>query len=260
MNKGILCNGVSFAWTENGGDNVLENLSFSVPSGSFVSVIGPSGCGKSSLLYLLSGLKMPTAGTILVDGRIVTGPDRSLGLVFQDYSLFPWLTVLENTEFGLKLAGASAKDRTEKSLDTLQRVGLLTHKAKYPHELSGGMQQRVAVARALANESDYLLMDEPFGALDLQTRARMQQFVLEIWHTYRKTVIFVTHQVDEAVLLSDRIMIMGARPGRIVVDHPIRLSRPRDANGRAFNEIRMAIATDLMHEVEALFASQPRDP
>lgn len=207
--------------------SALENVSFEVPDQQFAVIVGPSGCGKSSLLYLTAGLNEPSDGEIYVGGNRVDGPGADRGMVFQSYTLFPWLSVRENIEFGLKRKGIAAAARKEIVDFYLNEVGLNAFADNYPKQLSGGMMQRVAIARALANDPQILLMDEPFGALDSQTRMQMQQLLLRIWEHSKKTVVFVTHDIDEAVLLGDRVYVMGARPGRIkeILDVPI--ARPR---------------------------------
>ena len=215
--------------TPSGGTfTALEQVSFEVPDQQFAVLVGPSGCGKSSLLYLTAGLAEPTSGEIYVGGKQVDGPGADRGMVFQGYTLFPWLTVRKNIEFGLKRRGVPAAERKETVEYYLNEVGLLRFADNYSKQLSGGMMQRVAIARALANDPQILLMDEPFGALDSQTRLQMQQLLLKVWEHSKKTVLFVTHDIDEAILLGDRIFVMGARPGRIkeVLDVPI--GRPRN--------------------------------
>jgi NitT/TauT family transport system ATP-binding protein len=206
----------------------LEEVSFDVPDQQFAVLVGPSGCGKSSLLYLTAGLAEPTSGEIFVGGKQVDGPGADRGMVFQGYTLFPWLTVRQNIEFGLKRRGMPSRERKDIVEHYLNEVGLLRFADNYSKQLSGGMMQRVAIARALANDPQILLMDEPFGALDSQTRLQMQQLLLRVWEHSKKTVLFVTHDIDEAILLGDRIFVMGARPGRIkeVLDVPI--ERPRN--------------------------------
>jgi NitT/TauT family transport system ATP-binding protein len=206
----------------------LEQVSFEVPDQQFAVLVGPSGCGKSSLLYLTAGLAEPTSGKIFVGGKQVDGPGADRGMVFQGYTLFPWLTVRQNIEFGLKRRGVVSRERKDIVEHYLNEVGLLRFADNYSKQLSGGMMQRVAIARALANDPQILLMDEPFGALDSQTRLQMQQLLLRVWEHSKKTVLFVTHDIDEAILLGDRIFVMGARPGRIkeVLDVPI--ERPRN--------------------------------
>ena len=205
----------------------LEDVSLDVPDQQFAVIVGPSGCGKSSLLYLTAGLNEPTRGEISVGGTRVTGPGVDRGMVFQGYTLFPWLTVRQNIELGLKRRNMPAAQRKEVVDHYLAEVNLLGFADNFPKQLSGGMMQRVAIARALANDPQILLMDEPFGALDSQTRHQMQRLLLRVWEHSKKTVVFVTHDIDEAILLGDRVFVMGARPGRIrkVLDIP--LERPR---------------------------------
>lgn len=206
----------------------LDQVCFEVADQQFAVIVGPSGCGKSSLLYLTAGLNEPSDGAIYVGGERVEGPGADRGMVFQGYTLFPWLTVRQNIEFGLKRRGLGSGEINTIVDFYLGEVGLARFAAHYPKQLSGGMMQRVAIARALANDPQILLMDEPFGALDSQTRLQMQQLLLQVWGNSRKTVVFVTHDIDEAILLADRIYVMGARPGRIreVLDVPI--ARPRN--------------------------------
>jgi len=207
----------------------LADVSIEVRKREFISVIGPSGCGKSTLIRILAGLDYPTGGAIYLDGNPVAGPGADRGMVFQNYTLFPWLTVEKNVMFGLKMKGVSKKAAREQALHWLEVVGLSRFADAYPNELSGGMKQRVAIARALANEPRILLMDEPFGALDAQTRCEMQAHLLRIWESVDVTVLFITHDLDEAVYLSDRIVVLGAHPGRVleIIDVPVR--RPRSA-------------------------------
>ena len=194
----------------------LEDVSLYVKNEEFVSILGPSGCGKSTILRILAGLEDPTAGSIKVSGIEINGPSVKRGMVFQTYTLFPWLTVRENIEFGLKLKGLNGKERKVISDKYLGLVGLETFANSYSKELSGGMKQRVAIARSLANNPEVLLMDEPFGALDAQTKQSMQQLLLEIWKKEKTTIVFITHDIDEALFLSQRIYVMEARPGRIL--------------------------------------------
>ncbi|MBV6827058.1 ABC transporter ATP-binding protein [Pseudomonas sp. PD9R] len=220
---------VSLRYQTPGGETftALEQVSFEVPDQQFAVLVGPSGCGKSSLLYLTAGLAEPTSGEIYVGGKQVDGPGADRGMVFQGYTLFPWLTVRQNIEFGLKRRGMPARERKDIVDYYVNEVGLARFADNYAKQLSGGMMQRVAIARALANDPQILLMDEPFGALDSQTRLQMQQLLLRVWEHSKKTVLFVTHDIDEAILLGDRIFVMGARPGRIkeVLDVP--MQRPR---------------------------------
>jgi NitT/TauT family transport system ATP-binding protein len=209
------------------GTDILQNISLDVSPGEFLAILGPSGCGKSTLLGSIAGFIRLTRGEIFVDLKPVQKPDASRGIVFQDHNLFPWKTVISNVEFGLKMRGVIKGERREIAKKILARIGLSEFWRHYPSELSGGMQQRVNLARALVNRPEVLLMDEPFGALDAQTRLQMQEVLLGLWEEYGMTVVFVTHDVDEAILLSDRILIMSRRPGRIVTEIPIFLGRPR---------------------------------
>lgn len=202
--------------SKNGSFQALENVSLYVKNEEFVSILGPSGCGKSTILRILAGLEEATAGSVKVDGEEVVGPSAERGMVFQSYTLFPWLTVRENIEFGLNLKGMKGKERKEVSDKYLELVGLERFANSYGKELSGGMKQRVAIARSLANNPEVLLMDEPFGALDAQTKQSMQQLLLDIWKKEKTTIVFITHDIDEALFLSQRIYVMEARPGRIL--------------------------------------------
>jgi NitT/TauT family transport system ATP-binding protein len=193
----------------------IEDITLAVAPGEFLTLVGPSGCGKSTLLELLGGLALPTSGRILLDGRPVIGPGRDRGVVFQQYALFPWRTALQNIEFGLEIAGEAPAQRRERALRYLDLVGLAAFANHYPHELSGGMKQRVAIARSLAYEPEVLLMDEPFAALDAQTRENLQIELLRIWRATGKTIVFITHGIDEAIVLGQRVAVMTARPGRI---------------------------------------------
>jgi NitT/TauT family transport system ATP-binding protein len=205
----------------------LDGISLSVERNEFAAIVGPSGCGKSSLLRLVAGLIHPSEGEIRLDGKTVTRPGKDRGMVFQSYTLFPWLTVKQNIEFGPRMAGVPAGARARVAERILAEVGLEGFEGAYPKLLSGGMMQRVALARALANEPEILLMDEPFGALDSQTRSLMQELLLRIWEHSHKTVLFVTHDIDEAILLGDRVYVMTARPGRIKEMIVIDIPRPR---------------------------------
>jgi NitT/TauT family transport system ATP-binding protein len=206
----------------------VENLNITVEPQEFVTIVGPSGCGKSTFLKIANGLLTPTAGRITIHGEDVARAPRNRGAVFQDASLLPWFSVLHNAAYGLQCQGVSKEEAMQRALPVLQMVGLEGFEENYPHELSGGMQQRVNVARALAVDPEILLMDEPFAALDAQTRELMQQELLEIWAKSNKTVLFVTHQIDEAVYLSDRVLVMSARPGRLIADITVDIPRPRD--------------------------------
>ena len=209
------------------GVQALENIDLSVRPKEFLTLLGPSGCGKSTLLRIVAGLEEATAGQVLKDGRGITGPGADRGMVFQAFSLFPWLTVRKNVEFGSRLQKLPASQRTARARTLLEHFGLARFTDAYPKALSGGMKQRVALARALANDPEMLLMDEPFGALDAQTRSAMQDFVLKVWEETHKTVLFVTHDIDEALYLSDRVLVMKTRPGRVGTMVDIDLPRPR---------------------------------
>jgi NitT/TauT family transport system ATP-binding protein len=213
--------------TPNGPLVALKDINCHVETGEFVCAVGASGSGKSTLLRLIAGLDMPTAGTITVDGEPIIGPGVDRGMVFQRYTLYPWMTVQENVEFGLKLQGASKLARREQASRYLEVVGLTQFSKALPKELSGGMQQRVAIARALANHPKILLLDEPFGALDVQTKETMQQFLLELWQRLGISILMITHDVGEAVFLSQRIYVMSARPGTIQKEIVIELGSER---------------------------------
>jgi NitT/TauT family transport system ATP-binding protein len=225
----------------------LKDINLEIIDKEFICLLGPSGCGKTTLLRIIGGLDQATAGAALLDGHPISGPDPKTAMIFQEYSLYPWRTVLDNITFGLEIRGIEKEKRHEMAQSYLELVGLQGFERSFPYELSGGMRQRVAVARALAVEPDVLLMDEPFGALDAQTRNRMQKELLEIWEKTRKTVIFVTHSVDEAVYMSDRIVVLTRRPGTVreVMDVPI--PRPRDRTSTEFARIRRHVL-DLMDE------------
>ncbi|MDR1081697.1 MAG: ABC transporter ATP-binding protein [Deltaproteobacteria bacterium] len=205
----------------------IESFSLDVKGGEFVSIVGPSGCGKSTLLDILAGLSRATSGSIAIDGKEVTGPALDRGIVMQGYALFPWRTVRKNVEFGLEMKGLPPAERLEISSRYIELVNLTGFEDRYPHELSGGMKQRVAIARALAYDPEVLLMDEPFAAVDAQTRETLQDELMRIWEKTRKTIVFVTHSIDEAILLADRVVVMSPNPGRIREVVEIELPRPR---------------------------------
>ena len=215
---------------------VLDDVSLDVDAGDLVVLLGPSGCGKSTLLNLVAGFTRPTRGSVRHDGVPVTGPDRRRTVVFQDYALFPWMTVQKNVEFGLKAQGVGDAARARTAREHLALVKLTGFEDRYPYEISGGMKQRAAIARALAPNPDILLMDEPFGALDAQTRVLLQEELARIVAEMRCTVLFVTHSIEEAVFLADRVVVMGAHPGRINSIHRVDLPRPRSAETRALPE------------------------
>ncbi len=205
----------------------LDGAGFDLVENEFATLVGTSGCGKSTLLMIVAGLEEPTAGEVRVNGRPIQGPGRDRGMVFQTYTLFPWLTVHRNVEFALRGEHMSKEERRDVVREHLALVGLEAFADAYPSQLSGGMRQRVAIARALSYRPQILLMDEPFGALDAQTRQLMQELLTRLWEQHRLTVLFVTHDIDEAIFLSDRVLVMTNRPGRIKLDVPIELVRPR---------------------------------
>lgn len=219
----------------------LEKVNFNIKKNEFIGVVGPSGCGKSTLLNIIAGLQSPTTGRVLVGGNEVKGPGVERGVVFQQYALFPWKTVIENVEFGLKLKKMPKKQRKSIAEKYLNLVGLKDFTQAFPKELSGGMKQRVAIARAYAVSPEVLLLDEPFGALDAQTRAQLQENLLNTWQKERKTCFFITHDVEEAVILSQRIIVMSARPGRIKEIIDVELPYPRTQETKLtkeFNEVK----------------------
>jgi len=205
----------------------LQATDLAVAENDFITILGPSGCGKSTLLRIVAGLEVPSAGEVQLDGRRIEGPGADRGMVFQSYTLFPWLNVLDNVCFGLRERGMARAQQLEIARGFIAKVGLRGFEGHFPKQLSGGMQQRTAIARALANNPRMLLMDEPFGALDHQTRELMQELLLGIWEAERKTVLFVTHDIDEAVFMGSRVVVMSARPGRIKLDRKVPLAHPR---------------------------------
>ncbi len=237
----------------------LQPINITVADNDFVTILGPSGCGKSTLLRIVAGLDSPTTGRVLLDDRPVTRPGPDRGMVFQSYTLFPWLTVAENVAFGLREKGVAQKERQDVSRLWLERVGLTNFADHYPKQLSGGMQQRTAIARALANEPSILLLDEPFGALDNQTRALMQELLLGIWERERKTVLFVTHDIEEAIFLASRVVVMSARPGRIKAEVNVDLAHPRHYTIKTSPEFS-ALKARLTEEirVEAVLVAEER--
>jgi NitT/TauT family transport system ATP-binding protein len=220
---------------------VLDDFNLQVREGEFLSILGPSGCGKSTFLNMLAGLDKQDGGQILIDGEPVSDRSFDRGMVFQGYALFPWRTVLENVEIGLQIRGLEKKEREEIARYYLAMVGLTAFANRYPHQLSGGMKQRVAIARVLAYQPDIMLMDEPFAALDAQTRETLQLELIRIWEADKKTIVFITHSIDEAILLSDRVAVMTARPGRVKEIIDVSLPRPRSEeirNSSEFAQIR----------------------
>jgi ABC-type nitrate/sulfonate/bicarbonate transport system ATPase subunit len=238
---------------------ILDRISLDIPAGQFVCVLGPSGCGKSTLLNALAGFVTPASGRVSVDGDLVTAPGADRGVVFQDPTLFPWKTVIENVSLGPLLAGRGATEAERIGRTLLARVGLSSRCDSFPKQLSGGMQQRVGIARALANDPRVLLMDEPFGALDAQTRSMMQRVLLDVWAEVGVTVLFVTHDIDEAVVLADRIVIMSASPGRFIDDIPVPIPRPRAEDvmfSLEFNRIKRRCFDHIRRESTHAFAQQ----
>ena len=230
------------------GDDEIEALApvdVAIPKGEFVCMIGASGCGKSTLLRIIAGFEEPTTGQVSIDGKPVTGPGSDRGMVFQDYALFPWMTVRQNISFGPRQRHLAREEIDRTTDEFVKMVGLERFADRYPNQLSGGMKQRVAIARVLANNANILLMDEPFGALDALTREQLQNELLQIWKRTGVTTIFVTHSVEEAVLLADRVLVMSAGPGRIDSDFRIDLPRPRDVSSPEFNALRRDIARRL---------------
>jgi NitT/TauT family transport system ATP-binding protein len=230
------------------GDGEIEALAridLSVAPGQFVCLIGASGCGKSTLLRVVAGFEEPTTGRVAARGKPIAGPRRDRGMVFQDYALFPWMSVRDNIAFGPRQRGLARDAIDAIAREYLKLVGLERFAARYPSQLSGGMKQRVAIARVLANDPDILLMDEPFGALDALTREQLQRELLQIWARSRLTILFVTHSVEEAVLLADRVLVMSAGPGRIEGDIAIDLARPREVSSPEFNAVRRDLARRL---------------
>jgi NitT/TauT family transport system ATP-binding protein len=210
--------------------DAVQDVSLNVAPGEFVCLLGPSGCGKSTLLGALAGHLQPSKGSIAVDGVAVKGPHAERGLVFQHHTLFPWRRVIDNVAFGLKMQGVPRAERHRRALELLTMVGLHDFAQHYPAQLSGGMKQRVEIARVLINHPRVILMDEPFGALDAQTRLMMQQLLLQLWARIRTTIVFITHDIDEALFLADRILVMSPRPGRIIEEIAVDFARPRDAS------------------------------
>ncbi len=232
----------------------LQATDLDVAENDFITILGPSGCGKSTLLRIVAGLDRQTAGEVLLDGQRITGPGADRGMVFQSYTLFPWLNVLDNVCFGLRERGLPRAQQVELAQGFLAQVGLKGFERHYPKQLSGGMQQRTAIARALANDPRILLMDEPFGALDHQTRELMQELLLGIWERQKKTVLFVTHDIDEAVFMASRAVVMSARPGRIKLDRPVPLAHPRHYSVKtsaAFSELKAELTEAVREEVLA---------
>jgi NitT/TauT family transport system ATP-binding protein len=226
----------------------LENINLEIPRGQFVCLLGPSGCGKSTLLNAIAGFAPPTAGTVLADGAAVSGPGPERGMVFQEYALFPWMTVEQNVGFGLEIKGMAKAEIAARVAELLKLLSLEDFGKRYPKDLSGGMRQRVAIARVLALDSPIMLMDEPFGALDALTRRNLQDELLRIWAELKKTVIFVTHSIEEAIYLADRIVVMTYRPGTVKRDILVDLPRMRDPSAPEFNALKRELGQLVMEE------------
>ncbi|MCA1324419.1 ABC transporter ATP-binding protein [Herbaspirillum sp. alder98] len=226
----------------------LKDINLEIPDGQFVCLLGPSGCGKSTLLNAIAGFALPTAGSITADGREVSEPGPDRGMVFQEYALFPWMTVEQNVAFGLEIKGVSREQIEARVTQLLDKLGLIDFRRRFPKDLSGGMRQRVAIARVLALDSPIMLMDEPFGALDALTRRNLQDELLRIWDEFRKTIVFVTHSIEEAIYLADRIVVMTYRPGTIKRDIVVDLPRLRDPAAPEFNALKRELGQLVMEE------------
>jgi NitT/TauT family transport system ATP-binding protein len=253
--------GISKSFVSARGERIraLNDITFDVAPGEFVCLIGPSGCGKSSLLNLVAGLERPDAGEVLIDGKRVAHPGPDRAVLFQEPALFPWLSVLGNVEFALELVGVSRSERGERAMDWLRKVHLSRFAHAQPHELSGGMRQRVALARALAAQPDVLLGDEPFGALDAQSRELLQGELQQVWTETRKTFLFVTHNVREAVFLADRVIVMSARPGTLLAEYRITAPRPRSFEDVLLTNVVVDVHDNLAREVERAVADEAGD-
>ena len=230
--------------------HVLEKLQHRIENGRFVSVIGPSGCGKTTLLRIIAGLERASSGRVLLDHKELVQGSEEIGLVFQEYALFPWRTTLQNIEMGLEIKGVDKEKRRSTAMEYINMFNLGGFEHRYPKELSGGMKQRAAIARTLVMNPRVVLMDEPFGSLDSQTRNGLQEFLLGVWERRRDTILFVTHNVDEAVFLSDQIIVLSKRPARIVKTFEVGLPRPRDRTGQECNEIRREVLKVLSGEIK----------
>jgi len=226
----------------------LENINLDIKPGEFICLLGPSGCGKSTLLNAIAGFSLPTSGSIVVDGKPVQEPGPDRGMVFQEYALFPWMTVEKNIAFGLEIKKQGKAEIKNKVDALLEMLNLQDFRDRYPKDLSGGMRQRVAIARVLALDSPIMLMDEPFGALDSLTRRNLQDELLRIWTEFRKTIIFVTHSIEESIYLADRIIVMTYRQGTIKKDVAVSMPRPRDPSSAAFNELKKELSLLVMEE------------
>jgi NitT/TauT family transport system ATP-binding protein len=228
----------------------IDRIDLAVAESEFVCLLGPSGCGKSTLLFIAAGLENATSGVIEADGKPIIGPGRERGMLFQQFALFPWRTARENVEFGLEIRGIAKRERQKEAERWLRLMHLQDFANSYPHQLSGGMQQRIAIARLLINDPDILLMDEPFAALDAQTRGVLGEELIRVWQQTRRTVLFVTHSVDEAIFLADRVVVMTRRPGRIKDNIRIELPRPRDTSSDMFNRYRREIISLIRPQID----------
>ncbi len=247
MNDFIKINNVEKVFNTEKGNNLkaLDKINLSIKENEFVCILGPSGCGKSTLLRIIAGLDYASSGEVLFKGNVHTKACKEIGMVFQNYSLMPWLNVIDNIGLGLNFSKISKKQRQELSMEYLDMIGMKDFAKAMPHELSGGMQQRVAIARSLANDPDVLLMDEPFGALDAYTRIVLQKELLRIWENHKKTILFVTHSVDEAVFLADRIILMDTKPGKIKKEIYIDMDRIRDRANPKYAKLMAELLNDL---------------
>ncbi|TVT26954.1 ABC transporter ATP-binding protein [Salinicoccus cyprini] len=251
-------NKVNKSYTKGKNDSlhVLEDIDFSIKEGEFVSLLGPSGCGKSTILKLIAGLSHPTSGDLKVNGTPVEGPGTDRVVVFQEGGLFPWMTVLENVTYGLKIKKMKRVEAEEKAMEGLRMVHLANFTNAYPHELSGGMKQRVAIARALVMDPDVLLMDEPFAALDEQTRLILHQELQDIWQKTGKTILFITHNIREALTLSDRVLLMSTRPGTIKQTFNVQASRPRNPSDSIIVDLEKRVMAELEEEMNKVLKEE----
>ena len=236
----------SFDSKKNDTLSVLEDINLTINDGEFICLLGPSGCGKTTLLRLIAGLEKPTSGEIVANGEVVKKPSGDRAVIFQQYSLFPWLTVLKNVTFGLEMTTDNSKEENIKAAERyLKSVGLIDFKDSYPHELSGGMKQRVAIIRSLLNHSPILLMDEPLSAVDMQTRRQLQEQLIGVWKRFENTIVFVTHDIDEAVFLADKIVIMDKNPGKIAEILEVDIERPRKRESQEFIQLQESLVEKL---------------
>ncbi|KIF81708.1 ABC transporter ATP-binding protein [Noviherbaspirillum autotrophicum] len=247
--KTIHINAVNKVFSSHGSEVIaLKDINLTINSGEFICLLGPSGCGKSTLLNAIAGFSHPSSGEILVDNRRITEPGPDRGMVFQEYALFPWMTIEQNIAFGLEIAGRSTAAIRERVDMLLDMLGLCEFRDRYPKDLSGGMRQRVAIARVLALDSPIMLMDEPFGALDALTRRNLQDELLKIWEAFGTTIIFVTHSIEESIYLADRTIVMTYRPGTVKQDVRVTLPRPRDPSDPEFNRLKRMLGELVMEE------------